>query len=139
MLAASSIAKTCLGKVMFIDTGNSFSAKRIVEFVEQDSDHAHSAVNVLFNSLADNFSISCSFSILFYVFYFSLQARKMMDYPKNLIKYLILHNAKCYFEQGNKVLPQILDNIICCSVFDIFKLLDVLHDLLNNLKYQVLS
>ncbi|KAI5666100.1 hypothetical protein M9H77_15953 [Catharanthus roseus] len=82
LLAASSIAKTNLGKVMFIDTGNSFSAKRIVEFFNQNADHAYSAVN------------------------------------------------------DNKILQQVLDNIICRSVFDIFKLLDVLHELLNNLNYQ---
>lgn len=39
---------------MFIDTGNSFSAKRVAEFVMQGADnHAHSTFNVLFNSLAE--------------------------------------------------------------------------------------
>lgn len=45
---------------------------------------------------------------------------------------VLLHLA-----QDNKILQQVLDNIICRSVFDIFKLLDVLHELLNNLNYQV--
>ncbi|KAL3530690.1 hypothetical protein ACH5RR_010012 [Cinchona calisaya] len=81
LLAASNVAKRRLGKVMFLDTGNSFSPKRIAYFISNTPEHA------------DN--------------------------------------------EANRSLPHILDNILCHSVFDIFTLLDVLQQLLNNLTYQI--
>ncbi|XP_027087858.1 DNA repair protein RAD51 homolog 4-like [Coffea arabica] len=81
LLAASNVTKSGLGRVLFLDTGNSFSPTRVAQFVSSSSE------------LADT--------------------------------------------ESSKILPQVLDNIECRSVFDIFTLLDVLHQLLQNLRYQV--
>ncbi|CAI9097349.1 OLC1v1033749C1 [Oldenlandia corymbosa var. corymbosa] len=77
--AASSCARTRLGRVIYIDTGNSFSAKRIAYFVCRSH---------LANSEVD------------------------------------------------KVVMQILENIYCVPVYDIFTLLDMLHQLLKDLTSQ---
>lgn len=44
---------------------------------------------------------------------------------------------KWSFLQTNKILQQVMNNIVCQSVFDIFILLDVLHQLKSILKSQV--
>ncbi|XP_057488354.1 DNA repair protein RAD51 homolog 4-like isoform X1 [Actinidia eriantha] len=74
---ASNVAK--MGGVVFLDTGNSFSPKRIAQFLISDP------------------------------------AGK---------------------ESDRKILQKVLASIVCYSVFDIFTLLDVLHQLKSNLKYQ---
>lgn len=82
--AAASIAKGYTGGVVFFDTGNSFSAKRVA-------------------CLVDRASYSTS-------------------------------------TQGNHTGPdKIMKNIRCCPIFDIFSLLDVLHQLELTLKNQMLT
>lgn len=39
--------------------------------------------------------------------------------------------------QVDKALQQVMNNIVCLSVFDIFTLFEVLHQLKNNLRSQV--
>lgn len=75
--AASNVAK--MGKVVFLDTGNSFSPKRIAQFLISDP--------------ADK-------------------------------------------ESNHIILQKVLKNIICYSVYDIFTLLDVSHQLKSNLTSQ---
>ncbi|KAL3620632.1 hypothetical protein CASFOL_035544 [Castilleja foliolosa] len=79
--AASHVVRKYSGKVMFFDTGNSFSAKRIAEFLSRSSTPADTQVN--------------------------------------------------------KTVQQEMRNIVCHSVFDIFTLLDMLQQLMNNLKSQI--
>ncbi|CAN4120030.1 unnamed protein product [Withania somnifera] len=78
--AASAVAKGW-GKIVFLDTGNSFSPKRVAQIVTQTSD---------------------------------LSAHEM-----------------------DKALQQIMNNIVCMLVFDIFTLFEVLHQLKNNLRSQI--
>ncbi|MCD7471078.1 hypothetical protein HAX54_011362 [Datura stramonium] len=78
--AASAVAKNW-GKIVFLDSGNSFSPKRIAQIVTQTSD---------------------------------LSAYEL-----------------------DKALQQVMNNIVCLSVFDIFTLFEVLHQLKNNLRSQI--
>lgn len=41
------------------------------------------------------------------------------------------------FLQVNKTVQRVMSSILCHSIFDIFTLLDMLHQLMNNLKSQV--
>ncbi|KAH6765620.1 DNA repair RAD51-like protein [Perilla frutescens var. hirtella] len=79
--AASHVAGNYLGKVIYFDTGNSFSPKRIVQFLSLSSDHSTTEVN--------------------------------------------------------KTIQQVMSSIVCHSVFDIFTLLNMLHQLMNDLKSQI--
>ncbi|KAK9756680.1 hypothetical protein RND81_01G114400 [Saponaria officinalis] len=79
--AAASIAKGHAGGVIFIDTGNSFSAARIAHLTSH---------------------VSCSASS----------------------------------QQNHKALCNVMKNISCHQVFDIFTLFDVLHQLESKLKHQ---
>ncbi|KAI3461510.1 hypothetical protein Pfo_018173 [Paulownia fortunei] len=79
--AASHVATKYLGTVMYFDTGNSFSPKRIAQFLSQSSDPANTEVN--------------------------------------------------------KTVQRVMSSIVCNSIFDIFTLLDMLHQLRNNLKSQI--
>ncbi|KAL2530012.1 DNA repair protein RAD51-like protein 4 [Forsythia ovata] len=78
---ASNVARKYSGRVMYFDSGNSFSSKRIVEFVSQMSDPANN--------------------------------------------------------QANRTLQQVMKSIVCHSIFDIFTLLDLLHQLKNSLRSQM--
>lgn len=82
LLAASNIAKNYGGAVIFIDTGNSFSAKRIAEHVGKISDTA-------------------------------------------------------FKEPESQILEKIMSSILCHSVFDVFDLLSLLHQLESNLRSQM--
>ncbi|CAH9072530.1 unnamed protein product [Cuscuta epithymum] len=77
LLIATNVAKSS-GKVMFLDTSNSFSPKRVAEFVNQTSDHS---------------------------------TRKV-----------------------KRTLEHIMSNIVCYSVFDIFTMFDVIHELRSTLR-----
>ncbi|KAK3007632.1 hypothetical protein RJ639_015343, partial [Escallonia herrerae] len=77
---ASNVAKEYSGSVVFFDTGNSFSPKRIEQIVGQLSDHSDI--------------------------------------------------------ESNKLIEQVMNNIVCHPVFDIFTLLDVLHQLESKLRSQ---
>ncbi|XP_019066797.2 DNA repair protein RAD51 homolog 4 isoform X2 [Solanum lycopersicum] len=77
--AASAVAKSW-GKIIFLDSGNSFSPKRVAQIVTQTSD---------------------------------LSAYEV-----------------------DKALQEVMNNIVCFSVFDIFTLFEVLHQLKNNLRSQ---
>ncbi|VFQ91430.1 unnamed protein product [Cuscuta campestris] len=79
LLIASSVAKSS-GKVIFVDTGNSFSPKRVAEFVNQTPDQSTNKVK--------------------------------------------------------KTLEHAMSNIVCYSVFDVFTMFDVLHQLRNTLRTQ---
>ncbi|KAK6144563.1 hypothetical protein DH2020_021383 [Rehmannia glutinosa] len=79
--AASNVSRKYSGTVMYFDTGNSFSAKRIAQFLSQPSDPADIEVN--------------------------------------------------------KTVQRVMSSIVCHSIFDIFTLLDMLHQLMNNLKSQI--
>lgn len=79
--AASAVAKSW-GKIIFLDSGNSFSPKRVAQVVTQTSD---------------------------------LSA----------------------YDEVDKSLQQVMNNIVCLSVFDIFTLFEVLHQLKNNLRSQI--
>ncbi|KAF3617319.1 DNA repair protein RAD51 -like protein 4 [Capsicum annuum] len=78
--AASAVAKSW-GKIVFLDSGNSFSPKRVSQIITQTSD---------------------------------LSAYEV-----------------------DKGLQQVMNNIVCLSVFDIFTLFEVLHQLKNNLRSQI--
>ncbi|XP_009594024.1 DNA repair protein RAD51 homolog 4 isoform X2 [Nicotiana tabacum] len=78
--AASSVAESW-GKIIFLDSGNSFSSKRVAQFVTQTSDPSAYEVD--------------------------------------------------------RALQAVMNNIVCLSVFDIFTLFEVLHQLKNNLISQV--
>ncbi|XP_060215935.1 DNA repair protein RAD51 homolog 4 isoform X1 [Lycium barbarum] len=77
---ASAVAKNW-GKIVFLDSGNSFSPKRVAQIVTQTPD---------------------------------LSAYEV-----------------------DKALQQVMNNILCMSVFDIFTLFEVLHQLKNNLRSQI--
>ncbi|KAL7127397.1 hypothetical protein ABFS83_14G250000 [Erythranthe nasuta] len=79
--AASHVARKYSGTVMYFDTGNSFSPKRIAQFVCQSSD------------------------------------------PTNT--------------EGNKTVQRVMRSIVCHPVFDMFALLDMLHQLMGDLKSQI--
>ncbi|XP_030447600.1 DNA repair protein RAD51 homolog 4 isoform X1 [Syzygium oleosum] len=81
LLAASTVAYKHMGGVIYIDTGNSFSAKRIARFLNQISGPASE-------------------------------------------------------EMQPRVLQQVMNSILCHSVFDIFSMFDVLHCLESKLKSQ---
>ncbi|KAK4356563.1 hypothetical protein RND71_025534 [Anisodus tanguticus] len=82
---ASAVAKSW-GKIVFLDSGNSFSPKRVAQIVIQTSD---------------------------------------------------LSACEITLSQVDKALEQVMNNIVCLSVFDIFTLFEVLHQLKNNLRSQV--
>ncbi|KAL0390461.1 UNVERIFIED_CONTAM: DNA repair protein [Sesamum calycinum] len=69
------------GTVMYFDSGNSFSPKRIVQFLTQESDPANTEVD--------------------------------------------------------EIVQRVMSSIVCYSIFDIFTLLDMLHQLMNYLKSQI--
>ncbi|XP_057781646.1 DNA repair protein RAD51 homolog 4 isoform X2 [Salvia miltiorrhiza] len=79
--AASHVARNSLGKVVYFDTGNSFSPKRIAQFLSLSSDASTA--------------------------------------------------------EFNKTVERVMRSIVCHSVFDIFTLLDMLRQLINNLKSQI--
>ncbi|KAG8371417.1 hypothetical protein BUALT_Bualt13G0085500 [Buddleja alternifolia] len=79
--AAAHVARNYSGTVMYFDSGNSFSPKRIAEFLSQSSDPANTQVN--------------------------------------------------------KTVQRVMRSIVCHSIFDIFTLLDLLHQLINNFKSQM--
>ncbi|KAJ8551399.1 hypothetical protein K7X08_000769 [Anisodus acutangulus] len=78
--AASAVAKSW-GKVVFLDSGNSFSPKRVAQIVNQTSDLSAYEVDEAFQ--------------------------------------------------------QVMNNIVCLSVFDIFTLFEVIHQLKHNLRSQL--
>ncbi|KAK4492033.1 hypothetical protein RD792_002823, partial [Penstemon davidsonii] len=78
--AASNVARQYSGRVMYFDSGNSFSPKRIAQF---------------------------------------------------------LHSSDRSSTKANEVSKKIMSNILHHSIFDIFTLLDMLHQLVTNLKTQV--
>ncbi|KAK4358845.1 hypothetical protein RND71_021074 [Anisodus tanguticus] len=78
--AASAVAKSW-GKVVFLDSGNSFSPKRVAQIVNQTSDLSSYEVDEAFQ--------------------------------------------------------QVMNNIVCLSVFDIFTLFEVIHQLKHNLRSQI--
>ncbi|KAK4408562.1 DNA repair protein [Sesamum angolense] len=75
------VARKYSGTVMYFDSGNSFSPKRIVQFLTQESDPANTEVD--------------------------------------------------------EIVQRVMSSIVCYSIFDIFTLLDMLHQLMNNLKSQI--
>ncbi|KAK4441119.1 DNA repair protein [Sesamum alatum] len=79
---ASHVARKYSGTVMYFDSGNSFSPKRIVQFLNQSSDAANTEV-------------------------------------------------------VDEIVQRVMSSIVCYSTFDIFTLLDMLHQLMNNLKSQI--
>ncbi|XP_057955711.1 DNA repair protein RAD51 homolog 4 isoform X5 [Malania oleifera] len=79
--AASTVAKDYVGGVAFLDTGNSFSAKRVACLIGQT-----------------------------------------LDLDPDLK------------EAKHKIVQKVMSGILCYSVFDIFAMLDVLHQLESNLK-----
>ncbi|XP_011089831.1 DNA repair protein RAD51 homolog 4 isoform X2 [Sesamum indicum] len=78
---ASHVARKYSGTVMYFDSGNSFSPKRIVQFLTQESDPANTEVD--------------------------------------------------------EIVQRVMSSIVCYSIFDIFTLLDMLHQLMNNLKSEI--
>uniref|UniRef100_A0A2P2LSY2 DNA repair protein RAD51 homolog 4 isoform X1 n=3 Tax=Rhizophora mucronata TaxID=61149 RepID=A0A2P2LSY2_RHIMU len=81
---AANVAKNHTGKVIYIDTGNSFSPQRIESFVARNSD-------------------------------------------------------PIYIQARSNIIQKVMSNIVYHSVFDIFAMFDVLHQLENNLTSQVLK
>ncbi|KAF5447023.1 hypothetical protein F2P56_032608 [Juglans regia] len=81
LLATSNVAKKHMGGVVYLDTGNSFSPQRVIDFIRQNSDPA-------------------------------------IDQAKH------------------RILQKVMNRILCHSVFDIFTMFDVLHQLEVNLRSQ---
>ncbi|KAK2989683.1 hypothetical protein RJ640_015532 [Escallonia rubra] len=113
---ASNVAKEYSGSVVFFDTGNSFSPKRIEQILGQLSDHSDIEVKLLF--VASSFYVYHS-----YVRYHVCPCNPFLKPPFNIL-------------QSNKLLEQVMNNIVCHPVFDIFTLLDVLHQLESKLRSQ---
>ncbi|KAF5447024.1 hypothetical protein F2P56_032608 [Juglans regia] len=82
LLATSNVAKKHMGGVVYLDTGNSFSPQRVIDFIRQNSDPA-------------------------------------IDQAKH------------------RILQKVMNRILCHSVFDIFTMFDVLHQLEVNLRSQM--
>lgn len=80
--AASNVAKKYTCNIIYLDTGNAFSAQRVAHFVDQ-----------------------------------------------------ILNPA--LKEAKHKIIQEVMDRILCHSVFDMYAMLDVLHQLESNLRSQI--
>ncbi|KAG2673578.1 hypothetical protein I3760_13G099000 [Carya illinoinensis] len=82
LLATSNVAKKHMDGVVYLDTGNSFSPQRVIDFIRQNPDPA-------------------------------------IDQAKH------------------RILQKVMNRILCHSVFDIFTMFDVLHQLEVNLRSQM--
>lgn len=116
--AAASVAKENVGHVLYLDTGNAFSPRRIQHIIGLMSGSPEQVII--------SFHTHC-YEVFIYSIYLGLTC------------ILFYHYFNLFLQAKHKILQNLMAKIFCYPVFDIFAMFDLLHQLELDLRSQVSS